>query len=336
MPKIVISGIAHAVTGDPRSDEPLTDNEQLAALHGIYSDEVCSDYFSEPPLSDLGIRGGRLRFAYDENKSTLRITTAYDVPRNLTEDELTCLIEATLAQWSDGIGSGSFRNHRGEVLSTTLAMAIQNSVPSQTDLGNLFVDAYPFAEDRDIRVEFSDVGGADDELLQDLVAAVESGEASALVELGQRYQYGNGVEQNDNLAFNNYSRAAALDHPWGVTLLGECLLLGQGTTEDQPRAVECFRKAAAAGVPLAMHYLGECYTEGYGVPTNLEEAVKWYHRGADLGDPGCLAELGDCLEFGRGIAQDLNEALRCYQLSLERGFDAVQDAITRVERALDG
>lgn len=334
MPKIVISGVAHAVSGDPRSEEPLTNHEQLAILHGMYSEEVCSDYFNAPPLSDLGIRGGRLRFVYDEDESTLRITTAYDVPRDLTEAERTLLVEATLEQWSDGIGSGSFRNHRGEVLSTALVMAIQNSSPEQTELGDLFVDAYPFAEDRDIRVEFKDSGSADDELLQDLVTAAESEDAFALFDLGQRYQNGNGVEQNDILASDMYSRAAALGHPWGMTLFGECLLLGQGTTKDQVRAVECFREGAAAGISLAIHYLGECYTEGYGVAINLEDAVKWYRRGADLDDPGCLAELGDCLEFGRGIAQDLNEALRCYQRSLELGFDAVQDAIIRIEHAL--
>jgi hypothetical protein len=334
MPKIVVSGVAHAFAGDPRSAEPLTDNERLTFLHGMYSNEVCSDYFDEPPLSELGIRGGRLRFVHAEGASGLRISTAYDVPRDLTDDERTQLVEATLAQWSDGIGSGSFRNHRGEALSTALAMALQNADASQTDLGNLFVDAYPFVEDRDVRVESNDVGSADDDLVHDLAVAAESEEASALVALGQRYEHGSGVEQNDILAFEMYARAAAQGDPVGATFLGQCLLHGRGAAADRPRAVECFREGAAAGFSLAIHYLGECYTQGYGVTANLEEAVKWYRRGADLGDPGCLAELGECLEFGKGIEQDLNEALRCYQESLQRGFDAVQDAVARVERAL--
>jgi hypothetical protein len=335
MPKLVISGVAHAFADDPRASEPLTDQEAIAFLHGMYSDQLCSDYLDEPPLREIGIRGGRLRFVSSHDESGLRITTAYDVPRELTEDEKTAVVEATLAQWSDGIGSASFRNHRGEVLSTALAMAIQNADPSQTDLGELFVDAYPFVEDRDVQVEFHEVGSADDELMQDLVEAANSEDAAALVELGQRYEDGDGLEQNDTLAFEMYARAAAHGHPVGATFLGQCLLYGRGTAEDKPRAVECFREGAAAGLPLAMHYLGECYTEGFGVEADPEEAVHWYRRGADLGDPGCLAELGDCLEFGRGVNKDLEEALSCYQQSLECGFDAVQEAIARVERELD-
>jgi hypothetical protein len=334
MPRIVISGVAHAFAKSPRAGEPLTDNKALASLHGLYSDDVCSQFLDEPPLSEIGIRDGRLRFVHAKDEQAVRITTAYDVPRDLTEDERARLVEATLAQWSDGIGSGSFRNHHGQVLSTALGMAIQNSDPSQTGLGELFVDAYPLVQDRDVRVEFHTSGTADDELVQDLLAAAHSGEASAQVELGTRYEAGDGVEQNDTSAYEMYARAASQGHPAGATYLGECLLYGRGAANDQPRAVECFRAGAEAGFPLAMHYLGECYTEGYGVETDLEQAVNWYRRGADLGDPGCLAELGDCLEFGRGIEQDLDAALRCYRQALDYGFDAVLEAITRVEGKL--
>ena len=41
-------------------------------------------------------------------------------------------------------------------------MAIQNADPSRTDLGRLFVDAYPFVPDQDIRVEFHPTGRADE------------------------------------------------------------------------------------------------------------------------------------------------------------------------------
>lgn len=334
MPKLVISGVAHAFVNDPQASEPTTNREALAFLHGMYSDEMCSAYFDEPPLSEIGIRGGRLRFVHIPDESALRVTTAYDVPRTLTEDERVQLVEATLAQWSDGIGSGSFRNHRGRVLSTALALAIRNFEPAQTNLGELFVDAYPFVQDRDVRVELYEAGTAEDELVRDLVADANAGDTAALVELGIRYKEGDGVEQDDFLACEMYARAAAQGNPAGTTLLGCCLLYGRGAVQDEPRAVECFRVGAEAGFPLAMHYLGECYTAGYGVQADPAEAVRWYRRGADLGDPGCLAELGDCLEFGRGIAKDLDEALRCYRQSLAYGFDAVQEAITRVEQEL--
>jgi len=37
---------------------------------------------------------------------------------------------------------------------------------------------------------------------------------------------------------------------------------------------------------------------------------------------------------GEGIKQDLNAALRCYRQALDFGFDAVLEAITRVEGKL--
>jgi hypothetical protein len=336
MPQIVISGVAHAYADDPRARKPLADGEPLAALHGMYSDDVCSEFLDEPPLSEIGIGGGRLRFVYVKDGPGLRITTAYDVPRELTEEERAHLVEATLAQWSDGIGSGSFRNHHGQVLSTALAMALQNADPSRTDLGALSVDAYPFVPDRDVRVEFHPTGRADDVLIQDLVAAADAGDPSAQVELGTRYHAGDGVEQEDRAACEMYAHAAMQGHPAGATYLGECFLYGRGTAENQPRAIEWFRAGAEGGFPLAMHYLGECYTEGYGVEVDLEEAVKWYRRGAELGNPGCLAELGDCLEFGRGVEQDLDAALRCYRQALDYGFDGVLEAIARVEEKLGG
>ena len=333
MPVIAISGVAQAILGDPQGDA-VTYAKALSYLHGMYSEDLCADHFEDPTLREIGLRGGRLRFVHSPEESSLRITTTYDVPRALNDDETERLVQETLAQWSDGLGSGSFCCHRGQVLSTALALAIQNVDPSATDLGDLFVDAFPAKGDRDVRIEFRETGIADDALVADLVAATASDNAAALVDLGQRYEEGEGVPQDNERAFEMYSRAADQGHPLGATLVGQCLLHGRGTTEDQSRALACFQEGAMAGFPLAMHCLGECYAKGLGVDTDENEAVRCYRSGSELGDPGCLAELGECLEFGRGTNQNLDEALDCYQQALECGFDAVEDAIDRVEQAL--
>lgn len=79
------------------------------------SEAECTDAFDEPPLNDLDIKGGKLRFVFDPIRSALRISTTYHVPRKLKKEELDALVEATTTQWSDGIGSGSFENFHGEV-----------------------------------------------------------------------------------------------------------------------------------------------------------------------------------------------------------------------------
>src|SRR5438874_1666018 len=142
MPGVLMSGPAQAFARIPRATEPITDRSTLARFHGLLSGQACADTFDEPPLSELGISGGQLRFLLDEQRPALRITTAYRVPRRLTEEEIRLLVDATQSQWSDGIGSGSFENFRGTVLSTALAMALLNSDVSRKDLGEYFVDAY--------------------------------------------------------------------------------------------------------------------------------------------------------------------------------------------------
>ncbi|MEZ6051357.1 MAG: tetratricopeptide repeat protein [Planctomycetaceae bacterium] len=250
--------------------------------------------------------------------------TAYDVSRELNDAERTQLIEETVAQWSDGIGSGSFGNHNLVVLSTSLAMALQNS--GQTEIGELFVDAYPMVDDNHVRIEFKECGHSDDELIADLIDDSDAGNVRAMTALGQRYEAGDGVAQDGESAFNLYSRAAEQRDPFAITLLGLCYEVGTGCAKDSAEAKKLYENATDLDFPLAMHCLGEIYEK-----ENPEESVALYRRGASLGDPGCLAELGECLEFGKGVEKNLDEALTCYQRCIEYGFDAVSDAIKRIE-----
>ncbi len=181
MPTLIISGPAQAFANDPRGSEPITDPKALVRFHGLASEEECVDAFDDRTWRKLGVSGGRLRFVFDKKTSTLRITTAFQVRRPLTEEQTQRLVEATKEQWSDGIGSGSFENFSGEVLSTALAMALQNSGDAFEDIGEYFVDAYPLsADDKETQVEFqtTDDERTDLEYLQE-AAAMASHERSS-------------------------------------------------------------------------------------------------------------------------------------------------------------
>ena len=101
---------------------------------------------------------------------------------------MTCLWKRRLRNGVMELVAAAFRIIEAEYCQQRSRWRYKNSDPSQTDLGDLFVDAYPFVEDRDVRVEFDEAGEADDELVHDLFAAAESEDAFALVELGQRYK----------------------------------------------------------------------------------------------------------------------------------------------------
>lgn len=332
MPRFTVSGRATAVADHPRTGELVAD-ERLAQLHGMYSNDTCSEYLED--VGDLVAGGGRLRFVFDEDSVSLRITTSYDVTREPTQEEQEKLVEQTLSQWSDGMGSGNFDCFRGDVLSTALAMAILNSEPDAEDLGELFVDAYPAIEDRDVQVEFDATSGSEDELVADVQAAANAGDPNALIELGQRTMSGGGVVADEETAFGYFQQAVETGHPFAHFMLGLCFWQGDGTEQDKTEALKHFQLSADAGVPMGMHFLGECHAEGIGgVEVDLEKAVEWYQKGAELGDPGCLAELGDCLEFGNGIDANPQLALECYQGAFEMGLEAVGEAIERVQSQL--
>jgi hypothetical protein len=333
MPTITISGPAQAFAGNPRASEPITDRRTLLRFHGLVSKESCADIFDDPLLNNLGLSGGRLRFVLDGHVPTLRIVTAFQVARQLSEDETKRLVEATRVQWSDGCGSGSFENFHGVVCSTALAMAILNGGGSKENIGDYFVDAFPLFAQEEPRIEFSqaDAEKTDTDYLEEAAAM---GEPQAQFQLARQLEEGDGIKKNKRLAFDYYQKAADQGHLFALTFLGLCFQRGTGTTKDLKRGFGCFARAADGGLPFAMHCLGECHIEARGTESNPGEGIKWYQRGAELGDVGCTAQLADSYEYGKGVPQDLRRALELYERCLEGGFDAVEPAIKRVKKQM--
>ena len=331
MPTLLISGPAQAFAGDPREGDPVTDAKTLVRFHGLVSENACSETFDEAPLSDLGISGGLLRFVVEDGK--LRITTAYQVPRKLSDEELEQLAEATRVQWSDGIGEGSFKNWYGWVCSTSLAMAVLNQQPGRDDLGPYFVDPSPMFADGGTRVDFLEAD-VDKSQMDYALEAAQLGDVQAQFAVGRHLEDGDGIDKNESLAFENYQKAAAQGHLPALTFVGRCHEKGIGTSQDLEQGVACYRQAAEAGLTLAMHHLADCYFEGKGVAADPAEAIRWYQRGADLGDLGCTAEMGDVHEFGKGVPIDLHKALEFYQRCSDGGWDDVMaEPLARVKAA---
>ncbi len=333
MPKLVISGPADATDDLKILGKQLSDPVVLKELHGLYSDELCADFLEDSELGHLQLSGGRLRFTFD--KGELRITTIYEAPRKLDEQDTQKLVAFTVDQWSDGTGSGAFRNHRRQVLSKALALAMHHEGAALEDLGQVFVDAYP-GTDEDVRVNWSDDGGFDDDLIADLRADAEAGEVSAIVELGLRHMDGDGVEKDPLKAFQLLKKGTESDDPLAITHMGLCFLKGVGTDADPGKAVSYFQKAADTDFTMALGCLGDCYHEGVGVEKDPEKGFALYVRGAELGDVVCLHEVAECYELGKGTDQDLESALNCYKQCLEAGFESVETKVIMLTEMLEG
>lgn len=99
---------------DADGDTPIMEvKEVLASLHGLAHDEVFSDHlYGQAGANDIanaGISGGLLQFFFSQETGQLRGTTEYSLQRMLNASEIELLLDYTLGQWSDGIGSNFFQ-----------------------------------------------------------------------------------------------------------------------------------------------------------------------------------------------------------------------------------
>jgi hypothetical protein len=165
----------------------------------------------------------------------------------------------------------------------------------------------------------------------DLRALAAEGNLEAQFELAQRLRRGDLGLANPVEAIGWYSTSAEKGYPPSMTFLGYCYANGIGINPDLKLAAKWYRQASDLGYPFAMGMLGQCYETGEGVRLDLAEAVRWYQRGADLGEASCQAQLGECYELGEGVQRDPQQALHWYRRALDQGFQAVQEAIERIE-----
>ena len=133
---------------------------------------------------------------------------------------------------------------------------------------------------------------ADQRPLKEVRAKAEAGDAQSEVELGVRYDDGEGV------------------------------------AKDPAEAVKWFRKAAEQNYATAQFDLGCCYLEGKGVPKNQVEAVKWYRKAAEQNDAEGQLYLGLSYVKGEGVAEDLVEAYKWLLLAARQGDESGKKIVT--------
>jgi hypothetical protein len=96
---------------DDHDGEEIIDSSRLMCLSGLeyrHDHARFSDYLGDGGYEDLvsaGVKGGFIRLLFRPEIGQLFLITEFTAPRNLTESELTSLVDYTSGQWSDGIGS---------------------------------------------------------------------------------------------------------------------------------------------------------------------------------------------------------------------------------------
>lgn len=116
--------------------------------------------------------------------------------------------------------------------------------------------------------------------LQELRPLASQGDARSQYAMGVMYEYGRGVEKNQSLAAQWYTKAAR-----------------QGNTDAQ-------------------YNLGVMYEQGYGVKKDFRLAANWYGKAAQAGDIDALSNLGVLYQHGSGVPQSRVVALALYNASV--------------------
>jgi hypothetical protein len=144
--------------------------------------------------------------------------------------------------------------------------------------------------------------------VDDLRKAAEKGDHEAQFNLGERYDYGEGVPQNDAEAAGWYRKAAEKGHAASQKKLARI-------TSDLTESVRWYRKAAEQGDAEAQWEIGMRYFNGYVVPQDYVQAAQWFRKAAEQGEATSQYDLGLMYYKGQGVPQDYTQAVRWLRLA---------------------
>ncbi|GBC01816.1 hypothetical protein RclHR1_04340013 [Rhizophagus clarus] len=129
------------------------------------------------------------------------------------------------------------------------------------------------------------------------------------VMVGKFYHEGFGCKQNDDLAFEWYTKAIQQNDINGYYEIGHyyyCKI-------NYEKAFEFFHLAIDNGLNTAFYFLAYCYKFGYGLDNDPVEAFKLYKTSSENGFIPSQYELAKCYKNGIGTQEDKNEALKWYK-----------------------
>jgi TPR repeat protein len=119
--------------------------------------------------------------------------------------------------------------------------------------------------------------------VNELLTAVEQGNAKAAVALARLYREGRGVPKDAGQAANLLLKAANDGNAEAAFALGTMYRDGDGVQANPGEALNWFFKAASNGHAAAMYELGEAYAGGRGVEANAAEAEAWHAKAKAAG-----------------------------------------------------
>jgi len=139
-----------------------------------------------------------------------------------------------------------------------------------------------------------------------------AGDVVAQFSLGAFLYYG-GTETAQ--AIDWFRKAATQGYAAAEFQLGQLYDFGFGVVQDDREALAWYRKAAEHGSGSGQRSVGDFYRKGRSVEVDAAEAARWYRRGADGDDIRAQHELGQLYFTGTGVTRDYASAYFWFSLA---------------------
>ncbi len=111
-----------------------------------------------------------------------------------------------------------------------------------------------------------------------------------LFELAMKHIYGEGVPEDNDLAFELLTQAHDLGHVEAAYNLGICYHYGYGTNVDLKKAFELYLESANKGYGKGMELVGRFYNRGIYVERDRKQAEYWLLKAAESSDSAAVEE----------------------------------------------
>src|SRR3989338_3691117 len=152
---------------------------------------------------------------------------------------------------------------------------------------------------------------------EQLLQRAAEGDAFAHHRLGFLYLKGrDGWPQNEELAFDYFSKGSGLGSLSSTYMMGWCYFQGRGVKRDYHRAAQIMKRAADAGHRTSIRSLAFCYEGGLGVTKSPVQAAQLYAKAVELGDVKALNDLAWCYSRGVGVEVDETKSVELFQLTV--------------------
>lgn len=147
-----------------------------------------------------------------------------------------------------------------------------------------------------------------------------AGDAVAQFSLGSLLYYGT---EHTAEAIDWFRKAAAQKYAAAEFQLGQLYDFGFGVTQNDREALEWYRRAAEQGSPAAERSVADFYRKGRAVALDPAEAARWYLRAAEGDDVRAQFHLGELYLSGTGVAR--NEASAYFWFSVAASQTPLED-----------